>query len=389
MPALKKCKNIADLRHRAFRKLPSPMFHYIDGGADDEWTLRRNSEAFNDYELQPHYLNDISRIDLGTRLLGCELKLPFFLSPTGMSRLFHHHKETGVAKAAAQAGTLYSLSTMATTSLEEVASACEGPKMFQIYILKDRELTREFVQRCKQAGYQALCLTVDTPLAGNRERDSVYGMTLPPRINRRNFFSYATRWQWLFHVAKSPDFKLANVVHRVDALGKGAMSLIEYVNSQFDRTVTWEDVAWLAEQWDGPFVIKGLTTVADARRAVEVGATAVMLSNHGGRQLDGVPAPIDTLVPIRDAVGDSLELIIDGGIRRGTHVVKALALGANACSIGRPYLYGLAAGGQAGVERAIEILRSEIERDMALLGCTSVTDLRPEHVLHTRRWNSP
>jgi L-lactate dehydrogenase (cytochrome) len=382
MAALKNCKNIADLRRLAYRKLPSPMFHYIDGGSDDEWTLRRNTEAFNDYELQPQYLKDISQIDLSTRVLGCDLKLPFFLAPTGMSRLFHHHKELGVAKAAANAGTLYSLSTMATTSLEDVVAACTGPKMFQIYILKDRELTREFVQRCKQAGYDALCLTVDTPLAGNRERDRVYGMTMPPRINRKNFFSYATRWQWLFHLAAKPDFKLANVVHRVDALGKGSMGLIDYVNSQFDRTVTWDDVAWLVEQWDGPFVIKGMTSVADAQRAVEVGATAVMLSNHGGRQLDGVPAPIDTLTPIRDAVGDQLELIVDGGIRRGTHVVKALALGANACSIGRPYLYGLAAGGQAGVERAIDILRTEVARDMALLGCTSIADLNPEYVTH-------
>ncbi len=389
MTVLKNCRNIADLRRMAYRKLPSPMFHYIDGGADDEWTLRRNTEAFNDYELQPHYLNDISRIELGTRVLGCDLKLPFFLSPTGMSRLFHHEKELGVAKAAAQAGTLYTLSTMATTRLEDVAGASNGPKMFQVYILKDRELTREFVQRCKAAGYQALCLTVDTPLAGNRERDAIYGMKMPPRINRKNFFSYATRWQWLYHLITQPDFKLANLVHRVDALGKGAMGLIEYVNSQFDRTVTWDDAAWLVQQWDGPFVIKGLTTVADAKRAVEIGASAVMLSNHGGRQLDGVPAPIDTLAPIRDALGDRLELIVDGGIRRGTHVLKALALGANACSIGRPYLYGLAAGGQAGVERAIEILRSEIERDMALLGCTSVAGLRPEHIKATGHRNFP
>jgi len=227
MLALEDCKNIADLRQRAFRKLPSPMFHYIDGGADDEWTLRRNTDAFNDYQLQPAYLNNISKVDLTTHVLGCDLKLPFFLSPTGMSRLFHHHREFGVARAAAGAGTLYSLSTMATTSLEEIASASAGPKMFQIYILKDRELTREFVQRCKQSGYQALCLTVDTPLAGNRERDSVYGMTMPPRINRKNFFSYATRWQWLFYMATQPDFKLANVVHRVDAIGKGAMGLID------------------------------------------------------------------------------------------------------------------------------------------------------------------
>ena len=380
MLPLKNCNNIGDLRLRARSKLPSPMFHYIDGGADDEWTLRRNTEAFDDYQLMPNYLNDISHVDLSTTILGCGLTLPFLLSPTGMSRLFHHHKELGVSKAAAEAGTLYALSTMATTSLEDVAAASDGPKMFQIYILKDRELTKEFVQRCKASGYKALCLTVDTALAGNRERDAVYGMTMPPKINRNNFFSYAKSWEWLLNMALSPDFKLANVFHRVDALGQGAMGLIEYVNSQFDRSVTWDDVAWLAEQWDGPFVIKGMTTVSDARRAVEVGATAAMLSNHGGRQLDGVPAPIDTLMPIRDAVGDRLELILDGGIRRGTHIVKALAMGANACSIGRPYLYGLAAGGQAGVARAIEILKSEVERDLALLGCSSIAELRSDHI---------
>lgn len=382
--SLAQCNNIHDLRQLARRKLPAPLFHYIDGGSDDEWALRRNTAAFDDYELQPKYLNDVSEIDLTTNVLGSVLKLPFFLSPTGMSRLFHHHKELGVARAAAEFGTLYTLSTMATSSLEEIAEDTSGPKMFQIYVLKDRELTREFVQRCKNAGYKALCLTVDTPLAGNRERDKVHGMTMPPRINLRNVFSYASRFEWLFHLIMDPDFKLANVAHRVDALGKGAMGLIDYVNSQFDRTLTWDDAAWLRAQWEGPFVIKGMTTVQDAHRAVGIGATAAMLSNHGGRQLDGVSAPIDCLARIRDAVGDKLELIVDGGIRRGTHVLKALAMGADACSIGRPYLYGLAAGGQAGVERALTLLKEEIERDLALLGCQRASQLEPGNVVqHT------
>lgn len=375
-----RCINIKDLRRAAKGKLPSPLFNYIDGGADDEWTLRRNTAAFDDYELQPHYLNDVGKVDLSTTVLGCELKLPFFLSPTGMSRLFHRDKELGAARAAARAGTLYCLSTMATTSLEDVARATDGPKMFQIYVLKDRELTREFVQRCKSAGYKALCLTVDTALAGNRERDKVYGMTLPPTLNVRNVFSYATSFEWLFGLLLDADFRLANVVHRVDALGKGAMRLIDYVNSQFDRTVTWDDVAWLAEQWGGPLVIKGMTTAHDARKAVEAGATAAMLSNHGGRQLDGVSAPVDCIAPIRDAIGDKLELIVDGGVRRGTHVVKALALGADACSVGRAYLYGLAAGGQAGVERALLLLKEEIERDLALLGCNAASQVGAHHV---------
>ena len=374
------CHNIEDLRRAARRKLPSPMFHYIDGGADDEWTLRRNTAAFDDYTLLPRYLVDVSAVDAGTRVLGCDLKLPFFLSPTGMSRLFHHHKEPGAARAAARHGTLYTLSTMATTSLEDVAAASSGPLMFQVYVFKDRGLMRELVQRAKQAGYKALCLTVDAPMAGNRERDRRYGMTMPPRMTLKSFLSFAASVEWSWHFLLDPDFRLANVAHRVDALGKGAMGLIDYVNSQFDRGVTWADAEWVAREWGGPFAIKGMSTVADAKQAVAIGATAAMLSNHGGRQLDAVPAPIDTLVPIRDAIGDTLELIVDGGIRRGTHVLKALALGANACSIGRPYLYGLAAGGEAGVDRALTLLGDEVRRGLALLGCTSATQLRREHV---------
>jgi L-lactate dehydrogenase (cytochrome) len=247
--------------------------------------------------------------------------------------------------------------------------------MFQIYILRDRGLTTEFVERCKAAGYQALCLTVDMPLAGNRERDVVHGMSMPPRFGLRSLWSFATHPAWGFNVLRRPDFSLANVAHRVDAIGKGTISLVEYVNSQFDRTVTWDDAAWLAEQWPGPFVIKGLLTAEDALRAREIGATAVMISNHGGRQLDSAPAPIDCIQPIREAVGDTLELIVDGGIRRGTHIIKALALGADACSIGRPYLFGLGAAGQAGVERAIHLLREELERGMALMGCSAIAQL--------------
>ncbi len=385
MPSLNNCHNIANLRKRAKAKLPAPMFHYIDGGADDEWTLRRNTAAFDDYQLLPNYLTNIEAIDLSTEVLGTRLDLPFFLAPTGMSRLFHHEKELAACRAADQFGTLYSLSTLSTTSLEEVAAATSGPKMFQIYILKDRELTREFVERCKASGYRALCLTVDTMVAGNRERDLVNGMTMPPKITAKNLFSYGSRFHWLFNLLLKPDFKLANVVHRVDALGKGAMGLIDYVNSQFDRSVTWDDAAWLAEQWDGPFVIKGLQSPADARRAVDIGATALMVSNHGGRQLEGAPAPVDCIAPIRDAVGEKLQLIVDGGIRRGTHIIKALAQGADACSIGRAYLYGLAAGGQAGVERALALLKTEMERSLALLGVSASSQLNAQHLLPLRK----
>lgn len=245
---------------------------------------------------------------------------------------------------------------------------------------QDRELTREFVERCKAARYQALCLTVDTPLAGNRERDLVHGMSMPPRFGLGSLWSFATHLRWALNLLRDPDFRLANVVHRVDAIGAGTISLIDYVNSQFDRTVTWDDAAWLVEQWDGPFVIKGLQTPADAERAVQIGASAIMISNHGGRQLDGAPAPVDCVAPMRDAVGDALQLIVDGGIRRGTHVLKALAMGADACSVGRAYLYGLAAGGQAGVVRTFELLREELLRDMALLGCSSIAEVTTEKV---------
>lgn len=361
------------------------MFHYIDGGADDEWTLRRNTAAFDDYQLLPTQLRDVSAIDLGTQLLGRRIELPFFLSPTGMSRLFHHEAETAVARAAQAFGTYYSLSTIGTTSIESIGAMGNQAWIFQIYILKDRELTREFVVRCKASGCHALALTVDTPLAGNRERDHVTGMQMPPRFTWRSLASFATHFSWTWNLLRHPDFRLANVAHRVDALAATSMSLIDYVNGQFDRSVDWDDVAWLIEQWQGPFIIKGVQSPADALRAADVGASAIMISNHGGRQLESAPAPVDCVAPIRDAVGDRLELIVDGGIRRGTHILKALALGADACSIGRAYLYGLAAGGHLGVLRALELLKSELARDLALLGCASIADLKPEHVLRLRR----
>jgi L-lactate dehydrogenase (cytochrome) len=372
---LDRCHNIADLRRVARRKLPSPIFHYLDGGADDEWTLRRNTEAFDDYELIPNYLVDVSKVDLSATVLGRTIEMPLFCAPTGMSRLFHHEAEPAVARTAAKLGTFYTLSTLATTSLERIGEVCAGPKMFQIYILKDRGLTREFVERCRAAKYDALCLTVDAVVAGNRERDNRTGMTMSPSFTLRSVASFAAHPGWWLRALTHPDFRLANLLHAKDADADSKVSVIEYVTKQFDRTVTWRDVAWLVEQWQGPFVIKGLQSVHDAKRAVEVGASAIMISNHGGRQLDGAPAPVDCVVPMRDAIGDALELIVDGGVRRGTHVLKALALGANACSTGRAYLYGLAAGGERGVERALSLLRAEIERGMGLLGCGSLNDL--------------
>jgi len=373
--SLERCSNFADFRRLAHRRLPAPLFHYIDGGADDELTLRRNTAAFDDYELMPRVLTGLSAIDTRTQVLGQTLEWPVFLSPTGMSRLFHHHKEPAAARAAAKLGTLYSLSTLATTRLEDVAAATTGPKMFQIYVLKDRNFTYEFVDRCKEAGYAALCLTVDMPVAGNRERDRVHGMVMPPRFGLADLASFVAHPAWSLNFVRDPDFRLANLTEKAGALGKGGMGLIDYFNSQMDPSMSWDDVARIVERWKGPFAIKGLQSPDDARMAKQVGATAVMISNHGGRQLDGAPAPVDCIAPMREAVGDDLEIICDGGIRRGTHVLKALSLGANACSIGRPYLFGLAAGGQAGVERVLTLLRAEIVRDMTLLGCAKIGDL--------------
>jgi L-lactate dehydrogenase (cytochrome) len=369
---LSRCFSVEDLRHLAWRKLPAPLFHYIDGGADDEVTLRRNSAAFDDYAFLPRTLSNVSSIDPSTTLLGKRIKIPLILSPTGMSRLFHHAGEPAVARAAARAGTFYSLSTMSTTLLEDIAAASDGPKMFQIYLFKDKGLTAEFVDRCAAARFDALCLTIDTPLAGNRERDRVTGMEMPPRFTLKSLLSFASHPGWSLAYLRNPNFDIKNVSHRVNALDGKSISLIDYVNSQFDRSVGWDDVAALRASWPGPFVVKGIQSVIDAKRAIDAGASALMISNHGGRQLDGTIAPIALLADVRSAVGADVELIVDGGVRRGSHVLKALALGANACSIGRAYLYGLAAGGELGVDRVLNLLSEEITRNMALLGATSV-----------------
>ena len=370
------CFNVAELRKTARKKLPSPIFHYIDGGADDEWTLRRNTSAFEQWEVMPSMLNGVTQVDLSTPLFGRQLSLPLVLSPTGMSRLFHHHKELGVARAAAKANIYYGLSSMGSSTIEEVSTAGTGPKFFQIYVFRDRQLTGSFVERCIEAGYDALCITVDTPIAGNRERDIVTGMTIPPSLSARSVVSVVTKWSWLWGLTRNRDFTLANLSEGIDPRKSGALSIFDYVNQQFDPSVSWNDVAWLRERWQGPLIIKGILSPEDARQAREIGATAIMVSNHGGRQLDSAAAPIDCIPAIRDAVGDDLELIVDGGVRRGSHIFKALALGASACSVGRPYLYGLGAGGESGVSQAIDILASEFRRCMLLSGYDSIQSLR-------------
>ena len=380
MKALDRANNIADLRLLARRRLPRPIFDYIDGGSDDEVTLRRNSSSFSEYELLPEVLNDVTRIDTGTEIFGERVRWPLLLSPTGLNRMFHRDAELGVARAAGKHGLPYSLSTLGTTRLEDVAEAFAGPRIFQIYVFKDRGLTAEFIARCKAAKYHGLALTVDTPTAGNRERDRVNGLSLPPRLTLKSMLSFASHPGWSLPALTGSRFDFANVSHRVDALASGPMSLFEYINGQFDRSVTWRDVEWLASEWNGPLAIKGVMTPEDAKRALASGATGLMISNHGGRQLDGAPAPVDQIEPIRQAIGAGPDLICDGGIRRGSDVVKALALGATACSIGRAYLYGLAAGGEAGVDRALSILFDEFERAMILAGINDVRKLDRRHV---------
>ncbi|PHS29522.1 MAG: alpha-hydroxy-acid oxidizing enzyme [Robiginitomaculum sp.] len=378
---IKNCNNIGDFRVRAKRALPSPMFHYLDGGADDEWTMGNNSSAFDGYELLPSALVDVSSIDTKTTLFGQPMAMPLFLSPTGGTQMFHSGKELAVARAAADAGLMASLSTVGTTKIEEFAAHSKGPKLFQLYVFKDSGLTNDLISRAKLAGYDALCLTVDTPVGGNRERDLVTGMSVPPRFTPASLFSIAMHPKWVLGKIRSGKIRMENVADWIESKAKaGGGGAAAYIDARFDQSLTWEDARKIAQEWGGPFIIKGIMTPADAIRARDAGACAVMISNHGGRQLDGAPAPIDMVAPIRDAVGDSMELVVDGGVRRGAHIVKALALGADACSIGRPFLYGLAAGGEAGVARVLRLFTEEFERTMALMGCTNLAQISAKHI---------
>ncbi len=373
--SIERCHNLEDFRRLARRRLPAPIFHFMDGGADDETTLRGNTSVFDACQLVPSTLADLSDLNISTTVLGEKIDWPVILAPTGITRLFHHEGERAVARAAAKAGTIYCMSTMSNVSIEDVGALTNGPKCFQVYIHRDRGLTREFVQRAKAAGYGSLCLTVDTLVAGNRERDLKSGMIMPPKLSLKSLASFATHWRWAYNYLTSEKFELANLANNRRARSEQLISVIDYVNSQFDPSITWADAEELVAQWSGPFAFKGIMTAADAKRAVDIGATAIMVSNHGGRQLDGAPSPFECLAEIADAVGDRADIILDGGIRRGSHVLKALAMGADACSIGRGYLYPLAAGGEAGVTRALDRLRAEIERDMILMGCDRISKL--------------
>lgn len=353
---------------------------FIEGGADDEVTARANTRAFEKYALVPHVLVDVDKVVTSTMVLGRRIELPVFISPTGGSCLFHHEGEKAVARAASSAGTFYSLSTFGTTRLEDLAQAATGPKLFQLYPMRDKDLNIEIIRRCRAAGYDALCVTVDCAVQGNRERDFRSGLaTRPRRLNAWSLLSVASHPGWLWHYLRAPHMLTASFA-RSTHMDRSERKAVQALAAQLDASVNWQQVAALVRQWQGPFAIKGVLSADDARRAADIGATAVIVSNHGGRQLDGAIASIDALPRIVAAVGDRIEVILDGGVRRGTHVLKALALGAKACTIGRPYLYGLAAAGEAGVGRALEILSSEIKRGLALLGCADVQTLDGRYI---------
>jgi L-lactate dehydrogenase (cytochrome) len=367
--------DVADLRRIAKRRLPHGVFDYIDGAAEAELTLAANSEAYGRRSFRPRVLRDVSAVDPSTTLLGRRVPLPLVLAPTGFARIADPQGELAVARAAARAGVPYTLSTIGTRSIEEVAAVSDGPKWFQLYVFRDRGLTKELVERSAAAGYEALALTVDTAVLGRRERDVRRGFTLPPKLGLGTLVDGALHPAWTWAFVRAEPIVFSNVAGRDVGDGTDAVSLAEYINGMFDPSLSWDDVEWLRSIWDGPLVLKGVQTVADAELAAEVGVDAVALSNHGGRQLDTAPATLDLVEPVVQAVGDRLEVICDGGVRRGSDVVKAVALGARAVMAGRVHFYALAAGGERGVDHMLGLIDAGVRRTMALLGVTSVEEI--------------
>ena len=372
---LKHCYNFQQFRRLARKRLPGPIFHYIDGAADDEVTYRRNTQAYEECDLVPNVLAGVEDIDMSTTVMGKKIDLPLFLAPTALQRLFHHEGEFAVARAAEKHGTWFGISSLGTASIEDVGSAIETPKMFQLYYHKDKGLTNSMIERCKEADFDAIALTVDTIVGGNRERDLVTGFTSPPRLTIGSAFSFATHPRWTMNYLFRKKFELSQLKDYVDEGTNISLSVSDYFSTMLDQSMDWKAAEDIRKHWGKQFCLKGIMSVDDARRAVDIGATAIMVSNHGGRQLDGSRAPFDQLAEIVDAVGDKVDVICDGGIQRGTHVLKALSVGAKACSGGRLYLYALAGAGQAGVEKSLSNLRAEIERGMKLMGARSVNEL--------------
>jgi L-lactate dehydrogenase (cytochrome) len=378
--ALSRAANIDDLRRIAKRRLPGGIFDYYDGAALDEVTLYRNTASFNDIEYQPRVLRDVSNIDLSVSLFGHSMAMPVMCSPTGFGRIAHSQGELAVARAARDAGLDYSLSTLATRSIEDIASVDGLHKWFQIYTWRDRDMVKEMVLRARDAGYVGLQLTVDTPVFGRRERDVRRGFTLPPKIGPRTILDGVLHPAWTLDFLRNDPITFAVVAERKDLNGETAVTLADYINSQFDPALSWDDVAWLRDIWDGAILLKGVQSVDDALLAIDAGVDGIMVSNHGGRQLDGSPPIIELIEPIAQAVAGRITVVCDGGIRRGGDVFKALALGADCVSIGRAYLYGLGAAGEPGVRAAFEMIRNELAMTMALVGVTRIEDIQRDMV---------
>ena len=372
---LDECFHVPQCRRLAKKRLPGPTFHYIDGAADDEVTRRRNTRAYEDCDLVPNVLAGVEHIDMSTTVMGKKIDLPLFLSPTALQRLFHHEGEYAVGGAAEKFGTWFGISSLATAGIEDIAARVSTPKMFQLYYHKDKGLTNSMIERCKEADFDAIALTVDTIVGGNRERDLVTGFTSPPRLTARSLLSFMLHPHWTMNYLFRDKFELSNLKDYVDEGTNVSLSVSDYFSTMLDQSMDWKAAEQVRNAWGGEFCLKGVMSVEDARRACDIGATAIMVSNHGGRQLDGSRAPFDQLAEIVDAVGDKVDVICDGGIERGTHVLKALSVGAKACSGGRLYLYALAAAGQAGVEKTLSNFQAEIERGMKLMGARSVADL--------------
>lgn len=372
---LSDCHNFHDFRRMARRRLPSPIFNYIDGAAEDEVTYRRNTASFEQCDLVPNVLRGVGEVDLSVTVMGQKLALPVYCSPTALQRLFHHQGERAVAAVAGKYGTLFGVSSLGTVSLEEARRLCGGgPQCYQFYFHKDRGLNRAMMERARAAGIEVMMLTVDSITGGNRERDKRTGFSIPFKLTLAGMAQFALKPGWGINYLTHERFRLPQLDEHID-MGGGTMSISKYFTELLDPAMNWSDVAEMVKHWSGQFCLKGIMSVDDAKRAVDIGCTGIVLSNHGGRQLDGSRSAFDQLAEIVDAVGDRIDVMIDGGAHRGTHVLKALSLGAKAVGLGRYYLFPLAAAGQAGVERALELMRIELERDMRLMGCTSVAQL--------------
>lgn len=380
---LARAANVMDLRDIARRRLPGGIFDYIDGGAEDERTMRENSDAFARWSFVPRVLRDVSRIDISTEILGEKLPAPIIFSPTGFTRIAHSQGELAVARVAARHGLPYSLSTMSTRSIEEVADVGEGTRWFQVYVWRDRDMVRDMLSRAAAHGFSAIQITVDTAILGRRERDVRRGFTLPPELGPGTIASGLRHPGWTWDFVRAEPITFSNVERYAGDRQKGAVNLSLFIASQFDPTLSWNDITWFRENWPGKIILKGIQSVEDALLAQQHDVDAIMVSNHGGRQLDGAPAPIDIIAPIREAVGASMCVILDGGVRRGSDIIKAVALGANAVTMGRTYLWGLGAAGERGVEAALGMLTSEMRRSMALAGLRSLAEIDSSTVART------